>query len=166
VKILCICWEIIANITENARSNTRKDVTKYLIPFISVLKELTVYRLLKKFLVFCVTRRFVSTLLKIPSPVPTLDLINPPCVLRSYLFVITINIVIPSTKRYAFLPPPPTKTFHTPRTDHSFLFDHPNTTWQHIMKLLIMEFSKSPVKFSLLRPNIFLNTLFWNIFFD
>jgi hypothetical protein len=24
VKILCICWEIAANITENARNNTRK----------------------------------------------------------------------------------------------------------------------------------------------
>jgi hypothetical protein len=31
IIILCICWEITANITENARNNTRKEyINKYI----------------------------------------------------------------------------------------------------------------------------------------
>jgi hypothetical protein len=53
---------------------------------------------------------------------------------------------------------------HMPRPFYRPSFDHPSDIWWggKIVKLLIMQFYQPPATVSLLDPNIFLVTLFWN----
>ena len=117
------------------------------------LEKLTDSQLVKKFLAYYGTHRFITAFTSAQLPVTILSQIDPVHIPTSHFLKIHLNIILPSNPGSSMwtlsLTPshqipvctsPLPHTCYIPHPPHSSRFDHPNTSGRgvQIIKLLIM----------------------------